>query len=119
MKPIPSRVLGGRAGRARARGLLGACLACAAAAAAARPLPDLSAAPEPLSAGDPPGAFATQGGSISLAQAMAMAQRRYKGRVVRAQSVKQGGHTIYVIRILGEDGRVMTVRIDAETGAFL
>ncbi len=72
---------------------------------------------EPLYA-SPPTAYAAQHARLTLAQATALAERRYKGRVVRAEAVKQGGRTIYEIRLL-VDGRVRTVRIDAETGAFL
>jgi uncharacterized membrane protein YkoI len=66
-------------------------------------------------------AFAAQrgGGGISLAQATAMALGRYQGRVVRAEPVMMGERVVYEIRILGNDGRVRTVRIDAQTGAFL
>jgi hypothetical protein len=56
---------------------------------------------------------------ISLGQATSMAQGRYPGRVVKAESVMQGDHVIHVIRIIDNDGRVRTVRIDAQTGAFL
>jgi uncharacterized membrane protein YkoI len=59
------------------------------------------------------------GGGVSLAQASSMAQSRYPGRVVRAEPVQMGDRRVYEIRILGEDGRVHIVRIDAETGAFL
>jgi uncharacterized membrane protein YkoI len=48
-----------------------------------------------------------------------MAQRRYQGRVVRAEQVQMGDRVVYEIRILGDDGRVRTVRIDAQTGSFL
>ena len=68
---------------------------------------------------EPPPAFIAQRGRLSLAQATAMAQGRYQGRVVRAETVQQGGRVIYEIRILGNDGRVRTVRIDAETGAVM
>jgi uncharacterized membrane protein YkoI len=66
-------------------------------------------------------AFAAQrgGGGISLAQATAMALGRYQGRVVRAEPVNIGDRVVYEIRILGNDGRVRTVRIDSQTGAFL
>jgi uncharacterized membrane protein YkoI len=60
-----------------------------------------------------------QRGRLSLAQASAMAQSRYQGRIVRAETIEQGGRVIHVIRILGDDGRVRTVRIDAETGAMM
>lgn len=62
---------------------------------------------------------AQRGGGVSLAQASAMAQGRYPGRVVRAEPVQMGDRRVYEIRILGEDGRVHIVRIDAQTGSFL
>jgi uncharacterized membrane protein YkoI len=68
---------------------------------------------------EPPTAFVAQRTSLSLAQATAMAQSRFRGRVVRAETVQQGGRVIHEIRILGDDGRVRTVRVDAETGAVM
>jgi uncharacterized membrane protein YkoI len=62
---------------------------------------------------------AQRGGGVSLAQASSMAQSRFQGRVVRAETVQMGDRRVHEIRILGEDGRVHIVRIDAETGAFL
>lgn len=62
---------------------------------------------------------AQRGGGVSLAQASSMAQSRYQGRVVRAETVQMGDRRVHEIRILGEDGRVHIVRIDADTGAFL
>lgn len=59
------------------------------------------------------------GGTISLAQATSMAQGRYQGRVVRAETVQMGDRVVHEIRILGDDGRVRTVRVDAQTGAFM
>ena len=64
-------------------------------------------------------AFAAQRGGISLGQATAMARSRYPGRVVRAEMVTIGERVVYEIRILGDDGRVRTVRIDAQTGSFM
>jgi uncharacterized membrane protein YkoI len=63
--------------------------------------------------------FAAQRGGISLAQATAMAQSRYRGRVVSAKTIMAGDRVIHEVRILGDDGRVRTVRIDAQTGSFL
>lgn len=68
---------------------------------------------------DPPTVRMVQRGAISLQQATAMAMSRYQGRVVRAETVSRGDRTVHEIRILGEDSRVRTVRIDAETGQFL
>jgi len=84
--------------------------------ALARPRPDAAFAPL-----DVPAAFPAQRGAgrVSLAQATAMAQSRFRGRVVRAETVMRGDRTVHEIRILGEDGRVRTVRIDAESGSFL
>jgi uncharacterized membrane protein YkoI len=62
---------------------------------------------------------AQRGGGISLQQATSMAQMRYPGRVVRAETVQAGDRLVHEIRIVGDDGRVHTVRIDAQTGAFL
>jgi uncharacterized membrane protein YkoI len=67
----------------------------------------------------PVSSFAAQRGGISLGQATAMARSRYPGRVVRAEPVMIGDRVVYEIRILGDDGRVRTVRIDAQTGSFM
>ncbi|HVY64872.1 MAG TPA: PepSY domain-containing protein [Gammaproteobacteria bacterium] len=73
----------------------------------------------PFDADSPVTAFAAQRGGISLSQATAMALARNPGRVVRAETVHMGDRTVHEIRILGNDGRVRTVRIDAQTGSFL
>jgi len=58
-----------------------------------------------------------RGGGISLQQAVQMATERRPGRVVRAVTVETGGRRVHEIRILLEGGgRVITVRIDAQTG---
>ncbi|NIW25469.1 MAG: hypothetical protein GWN29_13380 [Gammaproteobacteria bacterium] len=61
---------------------------------------------------------ATQGG-ISLSQATRIAQQQYPGRVVRAETVDRGGRREHHIRILGGDGRVRTIRVDASSGRIL
>jgi uncharacterized membrane protein YkoI len=53
---------------------------------------------------------------VSKDQAIEMAQRRYKARVVRAEASDSGGRRVYVLRMLSDEGRVWTVRIDALTG---
>lgn len=53
---------------------------------------------------------------ISLDQAIAIAERRYKARVVRASTSESEGRRYHVLRLLSEEGRVWTVRIDAATG---
>ena len=64
------------------------------------------------------GLYAAQSG-VSLAQATELALARYPGRVVRAETVMRNGRREHQIRILGADGSVRTVRIDAQTGGFL
>ncbi len=53
----------------------------------------------------------------TLADAIVSAQKRYPGRVVRAQTIAQGNGSVHEIRIIGNDGLVHTVRVDARTGA--
>ena len=55
--------------------------------------------------------------SLSLAEAINIAQSRHPGRVVRAQTIEQGNGAVHEIRIIGNDGRVHTIRVDARTGA--
>lgn len=54
--------------------------------------------------------------AISLDEAVAQAERRYKARAVRAEEKRHGDRIEYRIRLLGEDGRVFEVRIDAGSG---
>jgi uncharacterized membrane protein YkoI len=61
-------------------------------------------------------ARATAERALSLDQAVAQAERRYKARAVRAEEKRHGERIEYRIRLLGEDGRVFEVRIDAATG---
>lgn len=101
---------------------LAVTLLAGASVAGARPRPDSAEHPavENLSPAQRDQLAPTQrGGGVSLAQASSMAQSRYQGRVVRAETVQMGDRRVHEIRILGEDGRVHIVRIDAETGAFL
>ena len=71
---------------------------------AARTLVRRSAAPRP---------------QLSMDQAVRLAQRRYRARVVRAETQTQAGRTIYVLRMLDGAGRVFAVRVDALSGAIL
>jgi uncharacterized membrane protein YkoI len=53
---------------------------------------------------------------LSLDEAVAQAERRYNARAVRAEEKRHGDRIEYRIRLLGEDGRVFEVRIDAASG---
>jgi hypothetical protein len=91
--------------------------------AAARPrwlsFAQAESAAEPLAPAQRDQLFPTQRGGVSLPQATSMALARYPGRVVKADTIQLGDRLVHEIRILGDDGRVRTVRIDAQTGSFL
>ncbi len=55
-------------------------------------------------------------GGMSLDAAVAMVQRRYNGKVVRAEEIREGDEVVYRIRVLSADGRVFTVNVNARTG---
>ena len=54
--------------------------------------------------------------ALSLDEAVARAERRYKARAVRAEEQRHGDRVEYRIRLLADDGRVFEVRVDAATG---
>ncbi|MBK7250337.1 MAG: PepSY domain-containing protein [Gammaproteobacteria bacterium] len=43
-------------------------------------------------------------------------ERQFGARVVRAETREDRGRTVYVLRLLSPDGRVWTVRVDAQSG---
>ena len=53
---------------------------------------------------------------ISLDEAVRLAEAQYRARVVRTDVQDEDGRKVYVLKLLSEDGRVVTVRIDAATG---
>jgi hypothetical protein len=53
---------------------------------------------------------------ISLDEAVRRAEQQYNARVVRTDVQDEDGRKVYVLKLLSEDGRVITVRIDAATG---
>lgn len=55
---------------------------------------------------------------LSLDQVIAQVERKYKARVVRPDVVNEGGQCIYVLRLLSDEGRVWTVRVDSRSGAL-
>ncbi len=77
------------------------------------------ALPSPAAAADPVHPLRLAAGGISLDQAVQMAQSRYNARVVRADTANEGNRIVYRLRLLSADGRVFSVRIDAQTGQFL
>src|SRR5262245_24700911 len=55
---------------------------------------------------------------ISLDEAVEMAQRRYRAKAVKAETVRSGDRRVHQIRLLSAEGKVWTVRVDAESGAI-
>jgi uncharacterized membrane protein YkoI len=53
---------------------------------------------------------------ISLDEAVSRAEAQYHARVVRTDVQDEDGRKVYVLKLLSENGRVFTVRIDAATG---
>jgi uncharacterized membrane protein YkoI len=88
--------------------------------AASAAAPDASGGPSRERADAPHDAsgpdHGVRAGGMSLDQAVAMVQRRYNARVVRAEESREGDDVVYRIRLLSEDGRVFTVRVNARTG---
>jgi uncharacterized membrane protein YkoI len=76
------------------------------------------AAAAPEGRPDPERIILAQGG-ISLNQAIAMVERRYKARVVRSDVRQEGDRKIYVLRLLDDAGNAQVVRVDASSGAIL
>ena len=88
--------------------VLACLLACAAAPAAQ--LPQIPAETHPPGATGPT--------MLSLDRAIAMAEQHFKARVVRAVEEDIEGRRVYALRLLSEEGRVWTVRVDAQTGGM-
>jgi Peptidase propeptide and YPEB domain len=53
---------------------------------------------------------------MSLDDAVRMAEAQYRARVVRTDVQDEDGRKVYVLKLLSDGGRVITVRIDAATG---
>ena len=56
--------------------------------------------------------------SMSMDQAVKMVEQRYRARVVKAEAQHDGAHTVYVLRLLNDSGRVWTVHVDAASGSI-
>ena len=63
-------------------------------------------------------AHASMAQTMSMDQAVKMVEQRFRARVVKAESQRDGVHTVYVLRLLNDSGRVWTVRVDADNGSI-
>lgn len=79
------------------------------------------AAPAAVARGERPpatdGARALAEQGLTLDEAVARMERKYKARAVRAEEKRRDGRVVYRIRLLSDDGRVFDVEVDAATGA--
>jgi hypothetical protein len=74
------------------------------------------AVPPPVQSAPP--VLALAHAPISIPQAVKLVQERYRGKVVRTDTRQEGGHTIYIMRVLSDTGLVRTVRVDADEGTI-
>jgi hypothetical protein len=75
--------------------------------------------PGPVYAGstvEPIRVIAERRDGISLNEAVSRAEAQYQARVVRTDVVDEDGRKVYVLKLLSENGRVFTVRVDANSG---
>jgi uncharacterized membrane protein YkoI len=93
--------------------IVAATLACASPGEArSRPATEAAGSSDPA----PGSVSAAAHEGISLDEAVSRAERQYHARVVRTDVQDEDGRKVYVLKLLSEDGRVFTVRIDAATG---
>ena len=59
-----------------------------------------------------------QANGVSLEQAVAQVQRRIGGRVLSAETRMEDGVPVHHVRVLMENQRVRTVRVDGQTGQW-
>jgi uncharacterized membrane protein YkoI len=71
----------------------------------------------PAAAGEPAGRAVVASATVSMDQAVKMVEQRYRARVVKAETHKDNGRTVYVLKLLDDSGKVWTVRVDASDGS--
>jgi uncharacterized membrane protein YkoI len=64
----------------------------------------------------PRGQYYVQAGGVSLDEAARMAESRFDAKAVKAETVRDGDRRVHQIRLLNAQGKVWTVRVDAQTG---
>lgn len=80
------------------------------------PLCVLGFAPALASAAPAPAAAAAAG-SMTMDQAVKMAEKKFHAKVIGAATQKDGAKSIYVLKLLNDTGHVRTVHVDAATGS--
>jgi uncharacterized membrane protein YkoI len=72
--------------------------------------------PAPAAAATQRAACAATATNLSMDEAVKMVEKRYHARVVKAETERDNGRTVYQLRLLNEAGRVWTVHVDAANG---
>jgi uncharacterized membrane protein YkoI len=58
--------------------------------------------------------------TVSMDQAVKMAEQRFHARVIKAETQQDGGRTVYILKLLNDSsGRVWTVHVDAANGTII
>jgi uncharacterized membrane protein YkoI len=75
----------------------------------------------PAAASDPERARAAveSGRILPLSRILEQIEAEWRGTVIEAKLDRKGGGHVYEMRLLTAEGRVIRLRLDAETGAFL
>ena len=69
--------------------------------------------------GSAPALAAGSGSPVSMDQAVRMVEERFQARVVKAETEKDGGRTVYALRLyIKSSGKVWTVHVDAADGSI-
>lgn len=66
-----------------------------------------------------PAAEAQRPARLSPAQAAALVQKHFGGRVLKVDAFEHGGRIIYRVKILQQDGRIRTINVDSQSGKVL
>lgn len=53
---------------------------------------------------------------ISIDRVIEQVERRYKAKVIKKDTKQKGEQQVYELKLLSDDGRVWTVKVDAESG---
>jgi uncharacterized membrane protein YkoI len=93
-----------------------ALLLCVLAAAMASPAWAKKHKKEPDFRGEQQREVAGRCPGFSLDQVISRIERKNKARVVRTDVVNEGSQCIYVLRLLSDEGRVWTLRVDSRSG---
>lgn len=56
---------------------------------------------------------------FSPAQAAALVQKQFGGKILKVDTFERGGRVIYRVKILQEDGRIRTLNVDGQSGKVL